>query len=110
MWIRTKCVPVEAHQSVGIIERVHSPLRRAFEVIRDDLQKAGSAVPKAAILQMAVKAVNNTSGPDALVPTLLVFGAYPRISALDPPTATIAQRTRAIQKGKIEVERIYARK
>lgn len=32
--------------------------------------------PKAA-LQMAVKAVNDTAGPDGLVPTLLVFGAYP---------------------------------
>ncbi|KAI2634264.1 hypothetical protein GGS26DRAFT_553076 [Hypomontagnella submonticulosa] len=28
---------------------------------------------------MAVKAVNDTAGPDGLVPTLLVFGAYPRL-------------------------------
>ena len=33
---------------------------------------------------MAVKAVNNTAGPDGLVPTLLVYGAYLRISKLDP--------------------------
>jgi len=26
---------------------------------------------------MAVKAVNDTAGPDGLVPTLLVYGAYP---------------------------------
>ena len=33
---------------------------------------------------MAVKAVNNTTGLDGLVPTLLVYGAYLRINKLDP--------------------------
>jgi hypothetical protein len=33
---------------------------------------------------MAVKAINNTTGPNRLVPTLLVYRAYPRISNLDP--------------------------
>jgi hypothetical protein len=33
---------------------------------------------------MAVKAVNNTAGLNRLVPTLLVYGAYLRISNLDP--------------------------
>jgi len=28
-------------------------------------------------LQMAFKAINNTAGLEGLVPTLLVFGAYP---------------------------------
>ncbi len=31
------------------------------------------------MLQMAFKVVNDTAGPDGLVATLLVFGAYPRI-------------------------------
>jgi hypothetical protein len=30
-----------------------------------------------AALQMAVKAVNDIAGLDGLIPTLLVFGAYP---------------------------------
>jgi len=38
---------------------------------------------------MAVKAVNNTTGPNRLVPTLLVYRAYPRISKLDPPTPSV---------------------
>jgi hypothetical protein len=33
---------------------------------------------------MAVKAVNNTAGPDRLIPILLVYGAYPWMSNLDP--------------------------
>ena len=35
---------------------------------------------------MAVKAINDTAGPNGLVPTLLVYRAYLRISKLDPPT------------------------
>ncbi len=33
---------------------------------------------------MAVKAVNDLAGPDGIVPTLLVFGAYPRLTEMDP--------------------------
>ena len=40
---------------------------------------------------MAVKAVNNTAGLDGLVPTLLVYGAYLRISNLDPPALSIME-------------------
>ena len=40
---------------------------------------------------MAVKAVNNTAGPDGLVPTLLVYRAYLRISNLGPPALSITE-------------------
>jgi hypothetical protein len=45
---------------------------------------------------MAVKAVNNTASPNELVPTLLVYGAYLRISNLDPPTLSIIERVAII--------------
>ena len=45
---------------------------------------------------MAVKAVNNTAGPDGLVPTLLVYGAYPRISNLDSPALFIIEQVAII--------------
>jgi len=38
---------------------------------------------------MAVKAINNTAGPNGLVPTLLVYRAYPRISNLGPFTPSV---------------------
>jgi len=47
---------------------------------------------------MAVKAVNNTVGPDGLVPTLLVFGAYPRVSIESPPSPATVKRDEAIAK------------
>jgi len=45
---------------------------------------------------MAVKAVNNTASPNGLVPTLLVYGAYPRISNLNPPALSITERAAVI--------------
>ena len=59
---------------------------------------------------MAVKAVNDSAGPDGIVPTLLVFGAYPRITELDPPSLSITHRAEAIQKATKEVREINARR
>ena len=36
MAVTVKEVPVEAHNSVGLVERYHTPLRRAFEIFRED--------------------------------------------------------------------------
>ena len=38
---------------------------------------------------MAVKAVNNTAGPNRLVPTFLIYGVYLRMGKLDPPAPSI---------------------
>ena len=45
---------------------------------------------------MAVKAVNDTAGPNGLVPTLLVYGAYLRISKLDPLALSVIERAAII--------------
>ena len=58
---------------------------------------------------MAVKAVNNTTSPNGLVPTLLVYGAYLRISNLDPPTPSIMERVAAIQKAMAEIVKLQAK-
>ena len=57
---------------------------------------------------MAVKAINDTAGPNGLVPTLLVFGAYPRMNELDPPTPSITDRAAAIHKAMEEITKIRA--
>jgi hypothetical protein len=58
---------------------------------------------------MAVKAINNTTSPDRLVPTLLVYGAYLRISNLDPPTPSIMERAATIQKAMAEIVKLWAK-
>jgi len=104
MAIKVKEVPVEAHNSVGKVERYHTPLRRAYEIISLELNGASEEL----VLQMAVKAVNDSAGPDGLVPTLLVFGAYPRMTDDSPPSLSITQRAEAIRKASKEVRRLYA--
>jgi hypothetical protein len=58
---------------------------------------------------MAVKAVNDTAGPDGLVPTLLVYGAYPRMTNLDPPASSIIDRAAVIQKAMSEIAKLWAK-
>ena len=104
MGIRAQAVPVEAHNSIGMVERYHGPLRRIYQIIRVELPD----LSEEAALQMAFKAINDTAGPDGLVPTLLVFGAYPRMVELDAPSATVAQRANAIKKAMAEVRKLRA--
>ena len=47
---------------------------------------------------MAIKAVNNTAGPNKLISTLLVYRAYLWISNLNPFTPSIIDRAAIIQK------------
>jgi hypothetical protein len=47
---------------------------------------------------MAVKAVNDTAGPNELVPTLFVFGTYPQISTDSPSSPLITKRADAVYK------------
>jgi hypothetical protein len=57
---------------------------------------------------MAVKAVNDTAGPNGLVPTLLMFGTFPRISSIFPPSPSIITRGEAIRKTMAEIHKLKA--
>jgi len=58
---------------------------------------------------MAVKAINNTASPNGLVPTLLVYGAYLRISNLGPPAPSITEQAAAIRKAMAEIAKLRAK-
>ena len=58
---------------------------------------------------MAIKAINNTAGPNGLVPTLLVYRAYPRISNLGPPTPSITEQAAIIRKAIAEIVKLRAK-
>ncbi|XP_044723961.1 restless-like transposase [Hirsutella rhossiliensis] len=45
-----------------------------------------------------LRPINDTAGPNGIVPTLLVFGAYPRMALDSPPSATTLKRAAAAQK------------
>lgn len=73
--IRTKLLPVQSRNSTTIVERCHSPIRRAYNIIRKECSKTDEYE----FFQMTVKAINDCIGFDYLVPTRLVFGALPRL-------------------------------
>ena len=58
---------------------------------------------------MAVKAVNNTAGLNRLVPTLLVYGAYLRMSNLDPSALSIMEQAAVIRKVMTKIVKLWAK-
>jgi len=73
MVIKVKEVPIKVYNSVKKVERYYAPLCRVYKIISLELENTS----KELTLQIAIKAVNNSAGPNRLIPMLLVFGAYP---------------------------------
>jgi len=57
---------------------------------------------------MAFKAINDSVGPNGLIPTLLVFGAYLYIVKSDVPNPTVIKRAVALKKAIEEVKKLRA--
>lgn len=105
--IRTKAVPVESANSMTVVERYHQPIRRAYQTIKSESPDTDDA----AALQMAVKAINDSVGPDGLVPTLLVYGALPRLGLPhDKPNPSTFQRAAALRKATQEMSKRFAKR
>jgi hypothetical protein len=86
MGVGTKGVPVEAYNSIGMVERYHGLIRRVYQIIVSEIPE----LDKDMALQMAFKAINDLAGLDGLVLMLLVFGAYLRMVESDVPSFTVA--------------------
>ena len=99
MGIKVKIIPIKAHNSIGIVERYHGPIRRAYSIIITEID----GISKEMALQMAFKAINDSIGPNGIVPTLLVYDALPRMTEFDAPSPTIAQRSTALKKAMTEI-------
>ena len=76
MAIKVKEVPIKAHNSVRKVEWYYILLYYIYKIISSELE----GTSKELILQIAVKAINDSAGPDRLIPILLVFSAYPWIT------------------------------
>jgi len=103
--IQVKEVPIEAHHSIGKVESYHQVVERIFTIFRQEIPQEILEN----VLQMTIKAINDTAGPNGLVPTLLVFGTYPRITEFSPPSQSVGQRSLAVEKATKELRRIKAR-
>ena len=84
---------------MGIVERYYRLIRRAYTIIIAKIP----GISKDIALQMAFKAINDTTRPNKLVLTLLVYSIYPRITEYNPLSASIAQRALAVKKAIVKV-------
>jgi hypothetical protein len=107
MAIEIEEIPVKAHHSISKIEKYHALVKRAFEIITANF---GNIITSKHVLQMAVKAVNNTAGPNGLISTLLVFGTFPRILHELPLLPSITARGEAMRKAMAEIHKLKAQR
>ena len=65
---------------------------------------------KHAILQIVVKAVNDTVGPNGLVPTLLMFRAYLRMTRSSAPLTSMIKRAEAVRTVMTELRHLNVKR
>lgn len=95
---------VESHHSLGKGERYHAPLRRIYLKIRSETP----SLPHNLVVRLAVKAMNDSMGPEGLVPSLLVFGIMPRFPSTNSRLPGHRERMEAIRIANAEMATITA--
>ena len=90
---------IKAHHSIGIVEHYYGLLQWVYCIIITKIP--GIKVDLA--LQIFFKAINNLVGSNELVFTLLIFGAYLKMTELDAPSLLIIQYNMAMKKAIDEV-------
>lgn len=96
---------VESHNSFGVEERYHEPLRQVFDKLLTDHPTIDPEIG----VRLAVKALNDTTGPDGMVPSLLVFGSLPSFPAVNMDLPIQKERMAALQTARKEMASIVAR-
>jgi hypothetical protein len=67
-----------------------------------------TSVIKKMMLQMIVKAINDTADSDELMSTLLIFDVYSRMHVMNSSISSINQRAMTIEKVMTEVRKFRA--
>lgn len=84
---------IESANSTSVVERYQALVRRAFLIIKYEAPDLDNE----ATVQMAVESVNDSVGPDGLLPTLLVFSSIPGFGPLShSPTPSSMKRALAL--------------
>jgi hypothetical protein len=60
-------------------------------------------------LQIVIKTINDSAGPDNIIPILLVFRAYLRITNNSLLSLTTIKKTKAIRKTSNKIRKFYAK-
>lgn len=80
MAIQLQQLPIEAYDTIAVVERYHKLLRRAYFIIKEELKTI-----KNTSLKIFVKIINNIDGLNGTIPNILIFGVYSRMLVADPP-------------------------
>lgn len=109
--VQVEATETESHSSHGIGERYHNPLMNTYRKLRIGYPNADNSL----LLQLSVKFMNDTMGPEGLVPSSIVFGEYLKVykTSLTPISgpateqrAVMLMTARAETQQKIENYRI----
>ena len=76
---------MEAYYLIDKVKRYYQLLHHAYKIITEEYPKLFNANR----LQMAIKAINDIVRSNGLILTLLVFGAYFKITELNPSNLII---------------------
>lgn len=88
----------ESHNSMGQGETYHSMLRRIYNKVSMTYPR----LPKELRLAYSVKAMNDTAGPNGLVPSPLLFGVHPRMPDTSMTLPTQQKRFEAMELARKE--------
>ncbi len=105
MTIIIKAISMKTHWSIDIVKRYHAELRRAYQMIFENIDIVTS---KEIMLQMTVKTVNDTADSDELMSKLLIFDVYSRMHVMNSSISSINQRAMTIEKAMIEMRKFRA--
>ena len=95
---------VESHNSIGSGERYHAQLRRVFnKIILEDPK-----IERKMALQLAVKARNDTMGPEGFVHSYLGLGCIQRFPAVDSTVPNQKYLMNSLEKARNEMATIVA--
>lgn len=102
--ISFKTTAVKRHNSLALGERFHAPLHRLFNVVH---HSEPTRIPEMAV-RISKRSLNDTMGPNGLVPTFLVYGILPRFPDSDSDFPGQQARMRALSVARREMETIVA--
>jgi hypothetical protein len=95
---------IESHNSIGLGERMHSPLRRVYNKILMYYPH----IHRSMTLKLAIKATNDAIGIGGIAPSMLVFGCIPRFPITSSHLPDQADRMKALQVGMMEMNAAVA--
>jgi hypothetical protein len=67
-------------------------------------------VPKQFVLQIAIKAINNTAGPNSLILTLLMFNTYPQMTTTNTLSFIVTKHSKAIIKAIKQIAELHTKR